>query len=163
VSAEPDPGLLRWLAWTVTELDEVKPTTRTAWLSTGARRDDIVALSEAGYLPAAAEEVARAWGLSRPGATQWLARWVGLGYRPDPADLAALNDLGLGYPPPPPARSAVERVLAMVGGVRGGRGSGGGPDLTGLAVEFVRCGNAQHTAAAVLRRGPDSVRAGARA
>jgi hypothetical protein len=153
--AEPDPSLLRWLAWTATELDEAEPTARTAWLRTGARRDDIVALSDAGYLPGAAEEVARGWRLSQPGAAQWLARWVGLGYRPDPADLAALQDLGLGYPPPPPARSAVERVLAMVGGRRvvvTGGAHGGVPDLTDLAVEFVRCGNAQHTAAAVRRR-----------
>jgi hypothetical protein len=156
VSTEPDPGLLRWLTWTATPLDRAEPAARAAWLRSGARRDDIVALSEAGYLPAAGEEVALGWGLSRPGAAQWLARWVGLGYRPDPADLAALHDLGLGYPPPPPARSAVERVLAMVGGRRvvGAGGAGGGvPDLTDLAIEFVRCGNAQHTAAALRRRG----------
>jgi hypothetical protein len=153
-AAESEPGLLRWLAWTATQLDVANPAVRTAWLRTGARRDDIVALSEAGYLPSAVEEVAAGWGLSRPGAAQWLARWVELGYLPDPADLAALHDLGLGYPPQPPARSAVERVLAMVGGRRvvAARGARGVPYLTDLAVEFVRCGNAHDTAAAVRRR-----------
>ena len=153
----PDPSLLEedgtrldhlitWLAWTATDLDAREPGARADWLATGARRADITALSEAGYLSGAAAEVAEAWGISVPGAAQVLARWVASGYRPHPAHLIGLREVGLAFPPGPPAPAAVMRLATLVGqpatdpGVR-----------TTLAVTIARHGTLQGAAVALVR------------
>jgi hypothetical protein len=108
-------GLLVWLSWTMTELDREEPSARASWLATGARRQDIVTLSSAGYLPDAARELGLGWGMTLPGAAQLLGRWVDAGYRPRPAELVALRDAGLGFGPMPPGQAAVRRLADLLG------------------------------------------------
>ncbi len=139
-------GLLRWLAWTATDLDAREPAARSAWLATGARRSDILALSDAGYQAEAAGQVAEAWGISRAGAAQLLARWVASGYRPHPAHLAGLREVGLTFPPGPPAPAAVDRLGSLLAAPARDPG-----ERTGLAVAMVRHGTLQGAAAALVR------------
>lgn len=142
-----DPSTAPWLAWTRTELDRREPGARSQWMATGARRTDIVALSMSGYSPDKAHAVARDWGISVPGAAQLLARWVGCGYRPAPEELAWVGQEGLGFPPEPPAPSAVERVARALGRRRPDSG-----ERTGLAIALARWGTVPDTVA-ILRRG----------
>jgi hypothetical protein len=137
------PDLLAWLARTRTELDRQHPQARAEWLGTGARRQDIVILSGAGYRAATAWEVAASWRISLPGAAKWLAEWVTLGYRPTPCQLACLREAGRSYPPPPPSLAAVARISGLL--------DDRAPDVTTLAIELLIRGTAQATVA-VLRR-----------
>lgn len=138
--------VVRWLAWTATTLDSREPAARVRWLATGARRCDITTLSEAGYQAGAAAQVADAWGMSLPGAAQVLARWVSSGYRPHPAHLTGLREVGLAYPPGPPAPAAVTRLAVLVGA------DGADPEQrTGLAVAIARHGTLQGAAVALVR------------
>jgi hypothetical protein len=146
-AATTDPDIVLWAAWTGTQLDLDDPQARARWISTGTRRVDIVALSEAGYSPQAAQAVARDWGISVPGAAQLLARWVAAGYRPTPEQLAWVAEEGVGFPPGPPAPSAVERVARVLSHRRPGV-----TQLTQLAVAVARCGTVPDTVAA-LRSG----------
>ena len=139
-------GLLRWLAWTATDLDAREPLARARWLATGARRADIVCLAGAGYQAGAAAQVADGWGISAPGAAQVLARWVSSGYRPHPAHLVALQEVGLAFPPGPPAATAVTRLAGLVGEA--------GTDTavrTSLALALVRHGTLHGAAVALVR------------
>lgn len=139
-----DPSTAAWLAWTQTELDRHEPRARSRWVATGARRADIVSLSMGGYGPDAAHAVARDWGISVPGAAQLLARWARSGYRPTPEQLAWVGEEGVGFPPDPPAPSAVERVARALGARR--------PDTverTELAIALARWGTVPHTVAAL--------------
>ena len=106
---------LAWIAWTATELDRQRPTIRAEWIARGVRPADLVTLSDAGYGPTDALDLAGLWGVSIPGAAQILARWVDLGYRPTPTGMASLRDSGMSYPPWPPAAEAVTRVLNALG------------------------------------------------
>lgn len=149
----PPESVLHWIAWTVTELDRAAPTVRAQWAARGVRRADIVVLSRAGYRPAVAHEVAHGWGISVPGAAQLLARWVRAGFRPTPGQLTAVREVGLGFPPPPPGRAAVDRVAGEVARrIRSGWAVPAGTDTsaTGLAIELVRRGTVRDTVAAVL-------------
>ena len=149
----PPESVLHWIAWTITELDRHAPTVRAQWAARGVRRADIVVLSRAGYRPAAAHEVAHAWGISVPGAAQLLARWVTAGFRPTAGQLTGVREVGLGFPPPPPGRAAVDLVSGEVARrVRAGWVLPPGTDTsaTALAIELVRCGNVRTTVAAVL-------------
>jgi hypothetical protein len=149
----PPESVLHWIAWTVTDLDRAAPTVRAQWAARGVRRADILALSEAGYRPAAAHEVAHGWGISVPGAAQLLARWVTAGFRPTPEQLTRVRDVGLGFPPPPPGRAAVDRIAGEVARrIRAGWALPPGTDTsaTGLAIELVRRGTVHDTVAAVL-------------
>jgi hypothetical protein len=142
-----DPSTATWAAWTQTDLDRRDPGARSDWLATGARRADIIGLSMSGYAPVQAHTVAGDWGISVPGAAQLLARWVGSGYRPAPEQLAWVGQEGMGFPPDPPAPSAVERVARSLGRRR--------PDVrerTGLAIAIARWGTVPDTVA-ILRRG----------
>lgn len=142
-----DTETVRWAAWTRTPLDLELPAARRQWMDTGARRADIVTLSLAGYQSSAAVEVAREWGMSVPGAAQLLGRWVHANYAPSPEQLAWVGQEGVGFPPEPPAPSAVERVARALGRRR--------PDLderTRLAVALARWGTVPDTVAR-LRRG----------
>jgi hypothetical protein len=107
-------ALAAWLAWTPTPLDGEDPDARGRWLATGARRADIEACSQAGYRAEDAVAVAHGWGLSVPGAAQLLARWVGMGSRPEPAELVALREAGLAFAPTPPSAQAVARLAALL-------------------------------------------------
>jgi len=142
----PSGELLSWLAWTATALDALEPAARAEWLATGARRADILVLSDAGYRASAAASVADAWGISRPGAAQVLARWVSSGYRPHPAHLTSLREVGLAFPPGPPAPAAVDRLARLVGASPKDAG-----ERTGLAVAIVRHGTLQGAAVALVR------------
>jgi hypothetical protein len=143
----PDTTMAPWAAWTHTELDRREPGARAGWLATGARRADILSLSWAGYAADEAHEVAHHWGISVPGAAQLLARWVGSGYRPSPGQLAWVGEEGVGFPPDPPAPSAVERVARALARRR--------PDVaerTELAIALARWGTVPDTVA-IMRRG----------
>jgi hypothetical protein len=153
----PAPGLLSWLAWSATALDAREPGARTDWLTTGARRADILLLSEAGYRAAAAEAVAEAWGISQPGAAQVLARWVANGFRPHAAHLTALREVGLTFPPGPPAPAAVDRLARLVGACATDLG-----ERTGLAVAIIRHGTLQGAAVALVQARDTGARAGQR-
>ena len=142
-----DPSTAPWAAWTQTELDRREPDARSDWMATGARRADIVRLSMSGYVSAAAQAVAHDWGISVPGAAQLLARWVGSGYTPDPKQLAWVGEEGVGFPPDPPAPSAVERVARALG-----RRHPDTAQRTELAIALARWGTVPDTVA-VLRRG----------
>ncbi len=107
-------ALAAWLAWTPTPLDAEDPDARGRWLATGARRADIEACSQAGYRAEDAMAVAHGWGLSVPGAAQVLARWVGMGGRPEPGELVALREAGLAFAPTPPSAQAVARLAALL-------------------------------------------------
>ncbi len=133
---------LEWLAWTCTDLDADHPNARGQWLATGARRSDIVALSEAGYQAGTATEVARTWGLSVPGTAKLLARWCEVGYRPTATQFQSVAEVGVGYPPAPPAVSAVERVARALGVRRPTEAQ-----RTTLAIALVRCGTVPDTVA----------------
>jgi hypothetical protein len=142
-----DPSLAPWVAWTETELDRREPAARSGWMATGARRADIVRLSMSRYSPREAHAVAGDWGISVPGAAQLLNRWVGCGYRPAREQLAWVGEEGVGFPPDPPAPSAVERVARALGVRR--------PDIgerTELAIALARWGTVPDTVA-ILRRG----------
>jgi hypothetical protein len=142
-----DPSTAPWVAWTHTELDHREPPARRDWMATGARRADIVSLSMSGYRAEEARAVARHWGISVPGAAQLLARWVASGYRPAPEQLAWVGEEGVGFPPDPPAPSAVERVARALARRR--------PDAserTALAIALARWGTVPDTVA-ILRRG----------
>ena len=142
-----DPSTAPWVAWTCTELDHSEPSARRDWMATGARRADIVSLSMSGYSPVTAHAIADDWGISVPGAAQLLARWVGSGYRPAPEQLAWVGEEGVGFPPDPPAPSAVERVARALARRR--------PDTserTALAIALARWGTVPDTVA-ILRRG----------
>jgi hypothetical protein len=144
-----DPAAAQWVAWTQTDLDRERPRARVRWLATGTRRADIVGLSMAGYGPEAAHAVAADWGISVPGAAQLLGRWVGSGYRPTSEQLAWVGQEGLGFPPQPPAPSAVERVAHALGSRR--------PDIgarTELAIALARFGTVPDTVATLRREGP---------
>ncbi len=146
-----------WLAWTWTDLDRRLPDARAQWLRSGTRRIDIEDLSAAGYPPRVAEDVARGWGISVPGAGQILARWVRAGYRPTPEHLLSTQEGGATFPPSPPAPSAVERVLRSLrrpGGRRRTAPARPGCSPTELAIALVRHGTVPDTVAA-LRRGPE--------
>ncbi len=143
----PDPSTAPWVAWTPTELDGREPRARSGWMATGTRRADIVSLSLSGYGPEEAHAIAGDWGISVPGAAQLLARWVRSGYRPTHVQLAWVGEEGVGFPPDPPAPSAVERVARALGTRR--------PDTarcTELAIALARWGTVADTVA-VLRRG----------
>ena len=142
-----DPSTAPWAAWTQTELDRREPGARSDWLATGARRADIVCLSMSGYSPVEAHAVAGDWGISVPGAAQLLGRWVRSGYRPAPEQLAWVGEEGVGFPPDPPAPSAVERVARALGWRRPDTG-----ERTGLAIAIARWGTVPDTVA-ILRRG----------
>lgn len=143
-----DAPTAEWAAWTGTELDRRKPDARRRWLTTGARRVDIVTLSMAGYQASTAQEVARTWGISVPGAAQLLGRWVRSGYVPTPDQLAWVGLEGLGFPPEPPASSAVERVSRALGTRRPDRAH-----RTHLAVAMARWGTVPDTVARLRRAG----------
>jgi hypothetical protein len=142
-----DPSTAPWVAWTQTDLDRREDRARSDWIATGARRVDIVRLSMSGYSPVEAHQVAGDWGISVPGAAQLLARWVGSGYRPAPEQLAWVGEEGVGFPPDPPAPSAVERVAHALGWRRPDTG-----ERTGLAIAIARWGTVPDTVA-ILRRG----------
>jgi hypothetical protein len=137
--------LPRWLAWSPTPLDVEEPGARAAWLATGARRADIVACSQAGYRAADARRVASGWGISAPGAAQLLARWVGIGARPEPEQLVALREAGLAFAPAPPSARAVARLAALLGG------DAAAGTTTAMALAICREGTVQAAAAAWLR------------
>ena len=143
----PDASTAPWVAWTQTDLDRREDRARSDWIATGARRVDIVRLSMSGYSPAEAHAIAGDWGISVPGAAQLLARWVGSGYRPAPEQLAWVGEEGVGFPPDPPAPSAVERVARALGWQRPDTG-----ERTGLAIAIARWGTVPDTVA-ILRRG----------
>ena len=137
-----DPDTVRWAAWTRTPLDQEFPWARREWMATGARRADIHCLSRAGYPPSVAQEVAREWGMSVPGAAQLLGRWVHADYAPSPAQLAWVGQEGVGFPPEPPAPSAVERVARALGRRRPDR-----EERTRMAVALARWGTVPDTVA----------------
>ena len=142
-----DPTAAPWVAWTHTELDRSEPSARREWMATGARRVDIVSLSMSGYRAQEARAVAQHWGISVPGAAQLLGRWVRSGYHPSAVQLAWVGEEGVGFPPDPPAPSAVERVARALARRR--------PDTserTGLAIALARWGTVPDTVA-ILRRG----------
>jgi hypothetical protein len=146
-----------WLAWTWTDLDLRMPEARSAWVATGARRSDIVALSQAHYQAEDANAVARDWRISPAGAAAVLARWVGSGYAPSPAQLRCIRDSGVTFPQHPPARSAVERIASEMARDWRGSPASRGADvaaLTALAVALASCGTVRDTVVA-LRRGGD--------
>ncbi|MGB8020610.1 MAG: hypothetical protein WCF04_05235 [Candidatus Nanopelagicales bacterium] len=141
-----DPTLAEWLAWTATDLDRRDPSARAGWLRMGARRADVLALSQAGYSPADAEAVSQDWRISVPGAAQLLARWVAVGYRPSPTALASVRVGGLDFPPQPPARLAVARLARFH--------PSQAASITDLAVALATWGTVRQ-AVAVLRRADD--------
>ncbi|HYN56869.1 MAG TPA: hypothetical protein VES03_06705, partial [Motilibacterales bacterium] len=142
-----DPATVVWVAWTRTTLDHQHPEARRHWMATGTRRADIVTLSMADYQASAALEVAREWGMSVPGAAQLLGRWVHATYAPSPEQLAWVGQEGVGFPPEPPAPSAVERVARALGRRQPDRA-----ERTHLAVALARWGTVPD-AVARLRRG----------
>jgi len=150
-------GLLARLAWTPTELDRRDPGARGRWLATGARWADLTALSAAGYPAAAAAQVGAAWGVSEAGAAQVLARWVDSGLRPHPAQLAALRDAGLSYPPGPPGPAAVDRLAGLLGA-----SPTDAAQRTELALAIARHGTIQAAAVALARARATGGRAGQR-
>lgn len=143
-----DPSTAAWVAWTQTGLDRERPGARSGWMASGTRRADIVGLSMAGYRPEESHAVARDWGLSVPGAAQLLARWVGSGYRPTPAQLAWVGQEGVGFPPDPPAPAAVERVARALDARRRDTG-----ERTELAIALARWGTVADTVAVLRREG----------
>ncbi len=147
-AGDGDPSTTEWVAWTRTVLDQRDPEARRRWLATGARRVDVVTLSMAGYRASAAQEVARGWGISVPGAAQLLGRWVHSGYAPSPDQLAWVGLEGVGFPPEPPAPSAVERVARALGSRRPDR-----VERTHLAVAVARWGTVPDTVARLRRVG----------
>ena len=69
-------------------------------------------------------------------------------YRPAPEQLAWVGEEGVGFPPDPPAPSAVERVARALGARR--------PDTverTELAIALARWGTVPHTVAALRSTG----------
>ncbi len=143
-----DPAMAEWVAWTQTALDRTHPQARRCWLATGTRRADIVRLSMAGYHPQEAHAVAGDWGISVPGAAQLLGRWVGSGYKPTSEQLAWVGQEGVGFPPEPPAPSAVERVARALGRRRPDTG-----EITELAIALARFGTVPDTVASLRREG----------
>lgn len=144
---ETDPSTAPWVAWTHTELDRREPAARRDWVATGSRRADIVSLSMSGYRAEEARAVARHWGISVPGAAQLLGRWVRSGYHPSAAQLAWVGEEGVGFPPDPPAPSAVERVVRALA-----RRHPDTCERTELAIALARWGTVPDTVA-ILRRG----------
>jgi hypothetical protein len=142
-----DPTAAPWVAWTPTELDRSEPSARRDWMATGARRVDIVSLSMSGYRAQEARAVAQHWGISVPGAAQLLGRWVRSGYHPSAVQLAWVGEEGVGFPPDPPAPSAVERVARALA-----RRHPDASERTGLAIALARWGTVPDTVA-ILRRG----------
>ena len=87
------------------------------------------------------------WGISVPGAAQLLGRWVRSGYHPSAVQLAWVGEEGVGFPPDPPAPSAVERVARALA-----RRHPDASERTGLAIALARWGTVPDTVA-ILRRG----------
>jgi hypothetical protein len=145
--AVTDPSTAPWVAWTHTALDRREPVARRDWVATGSRRADIVSLSMSGYRAEEARAVAHHWGISVPGAAQLLGRWVRSGYHPSAAQLAWVAEEGVGFPPDPPAPSAVERVARALA-----RRHPDTSERTELAIALARWGTVPDTVA-VLRRG----------
>jgi hypothetical protein len=102
----------------------------------------------AGYHPQEAHAVAGDWGISVPGAAQLLGRWVGSGYKPTSEQLAWVGQEGVGFPPEPPAPSAVERVARALGRRRPDTG-----ESTELAIALARFGTVPDTVASLRRAG----------
>ncbi|MGB7979739.1 MAG: hypothetical protein WCF36_02975 [Candidatus Nanopelagicales bacterium] len=137
-----DDDTRQWLAWTATDLDAEHPQAREAWLATGARRSDVVVLSEAGYQAHTAIQIAGTWRMSVPGTAKVMARWSELGYRPTAEQFGSVAGLGVGYPPGPPAVSAVERVAHALGAKRPTPAQ-----RTAWAMDLIRCGTVPDTVA----------------
>lgn len=113
---EPTVQSVEWAAWAWTEEDRRRPAARGAWLDLGLAPREVDLLMASGMVVGDAEPLAEATDRSVAAAAQVLARWVGVGCRPGPGDIAMLDSLGVAEDDEPSAAEIDAAVRRLDGG-----------------------------------------------